>query len=91
MQNIKIGNSFVTSEVLASYVGAVHLSNSRAANFIERSQISAALAPAAMPAEILGRMTVLELAVVPYLIAEHIVKAVRDRERQQARAADAVL
>lgn len=91
MSNIKVGHSFIRSDVFATYLNAVIAANQFAANFVERSHITAQLARAAMPADILGRMTVYEVAALPPALAEQTVRAISQRLAQVTRAENAPL
>lgn len=84
--HIKIGNSTVSVAVFEAYVGAVELSNQRAANFMERAHIAEQLSRATMPAEIISRMAVGELATLHSALAEKALRAVAQRLTQIARA-----
>lgn len=91
MTSIKIGHSSIIPDTFAAYLGAVISANQRAANFVERAHIAEQLAKAAMPADILGRMTVYEVAALPPALGEHVLRAISQRLAQIARAEKAPL
>jgi hypothetical protein len=77
--HVKVGHAHIALSTFASYVAAVITVNQRAANFAERAHIAQQLAGAAMPADILGKMTVYEIAELPQALADQVVRAISVR------------
>jgi GGDEF domain-containing protein len=89
--HINIGHSIVNQQIFEAYVGAVEVSNQRAANFVERAHIAAQLSQATMPADIIGRMTVYELAALSPALAERAMRVIAQRLVQITRSTSAIL